>query len=97
MLIADAPWEITSTFAGGTARKILDASPGVVRSPMPTTETIARRSSVQASPSSESSRTTGSSRERSSTVSETLTSPLASTSTTTSCRSKISNIARRKP
>ena len=64
---------------------------------MPTTETIARRSSVQTSPSSPSSRTTGSRRLRSSTVSETLTSPLASTSTTTSCRSKTSNMARRNP
>jgi len=42
MLIAEAPWEITSTLAGWTARKSRAASPGVVRMPMPTTAMIAR-------------------------------------------------------
>ena len=35
MLIADAPWEMTSMLAGWTAPKTRAASPGVARMPMP--------------------------------------------------------------
>ena len=65
--------------------------------PCPTTATMARPSFTVTSPSGARSRTSASSRLASSTVSETLTSLLASTSTGTSWRSNTSNSCRRKP
>src|SRR5918998_2942496 len=77
MLMADAPWEMISTFAGHTALNTRPARPGVCLRPIPTMATISRPSSTQTSPSCPKSLMIGPSRVRSSMVIEMLTSPLA--------------------
>src|SRR6266480_3603061 len=96
-LTRDAPWEISETLMSCTVLKMRAAIPGVVRNPSPTTHTIARCGSTLTSPSARSSLTMAGSARASSSVSETLTSDVVTTSTTVRWRSNTSNRARRKP
>ena len=73
------------------------AIPGVLRRPSPTTQMMARRGCTCTSPSASSSATTAGRRAASSTVRETLTSEVATTSTGSSWRSNTSNRARKNP
>src|SRR6266702_1040239 len=96
-LTRDAPCEISDTLMSRTVAKTRAAIPGVVRSPSPTTQTIARCGSTLTSPSERSSLTIAGSDRACSRVSETLTSDVVTTSTSVRCRSNTSNSARRNP
>src|SRR5437867_7561069 len=96
-LTRDAPWEISDTLMSWMVLKMRAATPGVVRSPSPTTHTIARSGSTLTSPRDLSSLTIAGSARACSRVSETLTSDVVTTSTSVRCRSNTSNSARRNP
>ncbi len=88
---------MSATLIPPSAPKTRPATPGLPRSPSPTTQTMAQSSSTWTSPSRASSAAIAGSGVGSSTVSETLTSEVATMSTGVRWRSKTSKIARRKP
>src|SRR5207253_6849471 len=96
-LTRDAPWEMSETLMSPTVANTRAAIPGVVRRPSPTTHTIARSGSSVTVPSLRRSATMPSNDAVSSTVSDTLTSEVVTTSTAVRCRSNTSNKARRNP
>src|ERR1700691_1469617 len=96
-LISEAPCEIIRIFLSASSRKTSAAIPGVLRRFSPTRQTIALRPSYFTSANLARSAASAGIDSFESTVSETLTSEVETTSTATRCRSKASKIERRKP
>src|SRR2546430_6478877 len=96
-LTREAPWEMSETLMSPTVVNTRAATPGVARRPSPTTHTIARSGSSDTVLSPCRSATMASRDPASSTVSDTLTSDVVTTSTAVRCRSNTSNNARRNP
>src|SRR2546428_2390568 len=96
-LTREAPCEMSDTLMSETVANTRAAIPGVVRRPSPTTQTMARPDSTDTVPNGRNSATISGSDSTSSTVSDTLTSEVVTTSTTVRCRSNTSNNPRRKP
>ena len=93
----EAPCEMSEILMSRIVSKTRAAMPGVVCRPSPTTQMIARPRSTRTSPRRSSSSVTADRSALSSTLSETLTSDVVTTSTDTRWRSNTSNNARRNP
>ena len=93
----EAPSEISDTLMSRMVAKIRAAIPGVPRIPSPTIQMMARPVSTAGSPSAARSRRMAGRVLVSSTESDTLTSEVATRSTTVRCRSNTSNSARKNP
>src|ERR1700688_1995442 len=96
-LISDAPCEIIRIFLSTSLPNTSAATPGLSRKLSPTKQIIALRPSYFTSASLARSAARAGMALLESTVSETLTSDVETTSTATLCRSKASNIARKNP
>src|ERR1700688_153149 len=96
-LISDAPCEIIRIFLSTSLPNTNAATPGLSRKLSPTRQIIGLRPSYFTSPSVLRSAARAGMALLESTVSETLTSDVETTSTATLCRSKASNIARKNP